>query len=156
MKYILRKHTFSPHMSVYDSDGVRRFFVKGNWFNPLRTRYLLFDDTGQALISIVQDHTVAKASYAIYENDVRLGSAGTNGLGTRGFIDIPGIGRVEMELGHGFKKSFSLAGPEGILAQVVLKRTWSLAWSIEVLKDCNPIHLIAGLAAVFGEYLRRG
>ena len=152
MNYTLRKNWagLSPHMSVYDSEGARRFFVKGRWFDLLGTRYLLQDHAGKTLLEIVQDHTVATTSYSILENHVRIGSAGANAFHSHGFVDIDGIGRAEMALGHGSKTSFSLAGSGGVLAEITLK---GMGWCMDVVKECNNAHLIAGLAVLYGQYL---
>jgi len=156
MEFIIRKHGlgFAPNMSVCNSDGNRQFLVKGRWFNLPRTRYWLRDDAGETLLEIIQDHSADGTLYSIYENNIRIGSAGTNAPCTCGTINIEGIGHARMLFGHEIGVPYSLTTEHGVLAEITATTGLPPEWSIRTVKECNHVHLIAGLAVIYGEYLK--
>jgi uncharacterized protein YxjI len=143
----------SLDMTVYDADGVACYLVRAQGFRFFRPEYLFCDKEGRTLLSMVQNRSLIKTTFSIHEDGVRVGSAGSNLLNSRGLIDIEGVGRSELVFGWGFRTSFSLTGADGVVAEVRQKR---MAWAIDVRRSCDTLRLLAGMAIVYSIYMDRG
>lgn len=139
-------------MSVTDTAGRKLYRIKGRWLDIIKTRYKFIDIQEQNSYEMVKDHTFGNVVYSIFNDNRLIGSSGTNHTCSKGFIDIGGIGHAEMNLGHGLDSFLVLASSEEDFARITVN---GQSWQIEIVKKCEHPPLMAGLAAVYGEYLRR-
>ena len=139
-------------MEVSDSAGQRLYRIKGRWIDITRTRYKFTDLHERNSYEIVQEHTIGKVVYSILNDGKRIGTSGTNHTCSTGFIDITGIGHAEMNLGHGLDSFLVLASSDEDYARITVN---GQSWEVEIKKKCDHPLLMAGLAVVYGEFLRR-
>ena len=144
---------FSKSINLFDMNGEKLFTAKYKLRSLLKMRFIFNDPLGQQLLTMSQDHAFFKTSFSIRDGEAVIGKAGSNWAYSRGFIELPSTGRLEMSFGWGFKTAFTLDGIQGAAARI---NQAGFSWRVSILKKYPLKPFLAGLCILYHVYMDRG